>query len=63
MGRCGGVGLIPGPVQWVKGSTEATAVAQIQSLAWELPHAESVTKKKERKKTHKKGENTCKLPV
>ena len=36
---CGGVGSIPGPAQWVKGSGVATAVAQIQSLAWELSYA------------------------
>ena len=39
------MGLIPGPAQWVKGSGIAaaagwiTAVAQIQSLAWEFPYA------------------------
>ena len=35
--------LIPGPTQWVKGfgtaaaAVQVAAVAQIQSLAWELP--------------------------
>ena len=33
------MGSIPGPAQWVKGPSVATAVAQIRSLAWELPHA------------------------
>ena len=42
-GGCGGTGSIPYPMQWVKGSCIATALAQvatvawIQSLAWELP--------------------------
>ena len=46
-----GVGSIANLVQWVKGSTIAravalvTAVAQIQSLAWELTYAEVVTTK------------------
>ena len=31
--------MIPCWVQWVKGSSIATAVAQIQSLAEELPYA------------------------
>ena len=31
--------MIPVPVQWVKGSGIATAVAGTQSLAQELPHA------------------------
>ena len=30
----------------VKGSSIVTAVAQVQSLAWELPHAMDVAKKK-----------------
>ena len=44
-GHCGGMGLIPGLVQWVKGSGVATAVlqveavAQIWSLAWQCPYA------------------------
>ena len=33
LGCCGGAGSIPGLVQWVKGSSVAAAVAQIQSLA------------------------------
>ena len=42
--HCRGPGLIPSPVQWVKGSNVVAAVAwvaavvQVQSLAWELPH-------------------------
>ena len=35
----GGVGLIPSPAQWVKGSCIAAAAAWIQSLAQELPYA------------------------
>ena len=46
-GHCGGMGLIPGPVQWVKGAGIATAVAQI--LAWKLPHASAVAIKKKKK--------------
>ena len=39
-------GSVPALAQWVKGSgiaaaAEVTAVAQIQSLAWECPHANS----------------------
>ena len=34
--------LIPGPVQWVKGSSTAAAVAQIQFLAQELSYAVGV---------------------
>ena len=34
--------LIPGLAQWVKGFGVATAVAQIQFLAWELPCAMNV---------------------
>ena len=37
--HCRGEGLIPGLVQWVKGSGVAIAVAWIQSLAWEFPYA------------------------
>ena len=33
------VGSIPSPAQWVKRSGVAAAVAQIQSLAMELPYA------------------------
>ena len=43
LGRCGGTGSIPGPVQWVEGSTIAVAAAQIQSLARDLPYATGVT--------------------
>ena len=37
-GSCTGADSISGPVQWVKGSSIATAAAQIQSLARELPY-------------------------
>ena len=40
------MGLIPGPTQWVKGSSSATAVAEIQSLAQELPNGDAIKKKK-----------------
>ena len=45
--------MIPGHAQWVKGSRVATAVAQIQFLARELPYAvgASIKKKKKKKKT------------
>ena len=42
---CRGWGSIAGPAQWMEGCADAaavaqvTAAAQIQSLAWELPHA------------------------
>ena len=45
-GHCGGAGSIQGLVQWVKGSSLATAVVQIQSLAWELLYAAGGAKKK-----------------
>ena len=51
-GHCGGMGSIPGPAQWVKGSTVATAAtqvtaeAQLPSLAQELPYAVDVAIKK-----------------
>ena len=38
------------PVQWVKGSGIATAVAEIQSPAQELPYTTGVAIKCERKK-------------
>ena len=38
MGGCGGTGLIPYPLRWVKESGVATVAAWIQSLAWELPY-------------------------
>ena len=44
--------MIPSLAQWVKGSSIATtmvwgaAVAQIQSLAWELPYAAGEAKRK-----------------
>ena len=47
--------MIPSLVQWVKISSNPTAVALIQSLAWELPYAMGVAiKKKERKGEKKK---------
>ena len=33
-------------MKWVKGFSVASAVAQIQSLAWELPYAVGVAVKK-----------------
>ena len=41
-GRCGGVGSIPSQAQWCKRSGIAAAVAQIQSLAQEVPCAMGV---------------------
>ena len=41
--RCG---FDPCLEQWVKGSGITAAVAQIQSLAWELPHAVGAAIKK-----------------
>ena len=35
--------MIPSLAQWVKIYGVATTVAQIQSLAWELPYAKGVT--------------------
>ena len=46
MGCCGGMGSIPGQCSGLK----VTAVAEIQSLAWELPCAEGVAIKKRKKK-------------
>ena len=34
----------------VKGSSIVTAVVQVQSLAWELPHAGNEAKKKKKRK-------------
>ena len=51
-GPCRGMGSIPDPVPWVKGSSISTAVApvaaatRIQSLAWELPYAMGVAIRK-----------------
>ena len=45
LGGWRGVSSIPSLVQWVKGSgiaavaAQVTAVAQIQTLAWEFPYA------------------------
>ena len=55
------MGLIPSPMQWVKGSSivaavdvvKVTAAVQIQSLAWGLPYAVGSTIKKKRKKKSK----------
>ena len=49
-------GLIPGPVQWVKGPGIAAAAAWIQFLAQELPYAGAGFKKKKKKK---KTEGKC----
>ena len=46
------MGLIPGPVQWIKDLV--TAAAPIQSPAWEIPYAAGAAIKKERKKRNKK---------
>ena len=45
------MGSIPGKVQWVKGYGVGPAVAQIQSLAWELPYAVGMVIKKKKKKS------------
>ena len=51
---CGGVGSIPSPMRWVKGSGIATAAAQvtaaarIQSQAREFLHATGIATKKKR---------------
>ena len=56
-GHCGGVGSIPGPVQWVKVSGVTTVatwfatVAQIPPLAWECSYA-MVQPRKLKKKIH-----------
>ena len=42
--------MIPGPAQWAKGSGVVRAVAQIQSLAWELPNASGVPKRERKRK-------------
>ena len=57
LGLCGGVALMPAPVQWVKGSGVSKAAAQIQSLAWELPYVMDVAIKLKRKnkKEHSNG--------
>ena len=57
LGCCRGMGLIPKLTQWVSGSGIATAVAQvaalaqIQSLACELPYAAGAAIKKKKKKS------------
>ena len=40
---------IPGLAQWVKDPALQSAVAQVQSLAWELPQAAGLAKKKKKK--------------
>ena len=55
---------VPAVVQWVKNSTAVariTAVAQIQSLARELPYAvgAAIKEKKEKKKKKKGHSDTC----
>ena len=42
--------MIPGPAQWAKGSGVVRAVAQIQSLVWELPNASGVPKRERKRK-------------
>ena len=44
---CRGVGLIPGPAQYIKGFGTAAAAAWIQSLAQQLPCAAGAAIKKE----------------
>ena len=51
LGSCGVTGLISSQAQWVKGSGIAAAVAQIQSLAPELPYSGDVAIKKKRSTT------------
>ena len=64
--QCQDAGSIPSPAQWVKGSGIAaavawiTAVAQIQSLAWELPYALGRPKKKTKTKTKTKKNSKAK---
>ena len=45
--RCWGAGSTPSLAQWIKGSSIAAAVAQIQSLDWELPYVVGSAKKEE----------------
>ena len=47
----------------VKGSSIVTAVVQVQSLAWELPHAGNEAKKKKKKKKKLKVLNMEKLKM
>ena len=45
---CGGVGAVPGPAQWVKHPVLLQLQQLwlgIQSLVWELPHAEGAAEK------------------
>ena len=55
MGHYGGAGLIPDQEQQVKGSSVAAtvALARIQSLAQELPHAEGSAIKLKKEKREK----------
>ena len=39
---------MPSLAQWIKGSSLATAVAQIRSLAWEFPYVSGVAIKKKK---------------
>ena len=48
-GLCRGTDSIPGLAQWVKGSSVAATVAQIQSLAWGLPYVMGAAMKKKKK--------------
>ena len=47
------MGLIPSPVQRVKGSGTAAALAWIQYLAQELPYAVGMAKKKKEREREK----------
>ena len=53
------MGSIPDLVQWVKGSGIATAMAQFQSLAQELPYAVDVAIKKKKSLLFCKQLNRC----
>ena len=50
--QCQVSGLIPGPVQWVKGSRIAAAAALVATVAWTKKKKKK--KKKERKKEREK---------
>ena len=51
--------MIPGLVQWVKASGVAAAVAQIQSLAQELPYAVGAAIKTTKKRLGMKTKHSC----
>ena len=58
--QCQVSGLIPGPVQWVKGSRIAAAAALVATVAWiwslaqQLSYAGGRQKKRKKKKKRKK---------